>query len=97
MPTPLGQAIKAERQRRGLTTREVAEEMSGLVGKVIPQPTVNRWETGVVEPAAEHYDAIFRFLGMDEAEGAILVLRSRLARAGLDPLAGRHWRRRGRK
>lgn len=59
---PLTAALKAERERRGLSQREVGE----LMGLATPgaQGAIARWETGAREPSASNLAAWAAALGL---------------------------------
>ncbi len=84
--TPISTALLAERTKRGWNQRRAAQFLG------TSQPQYQKWESGENEPGGHYYPAIFTFLGLDEHEAAVLVLRDRLARQNVPLDAARDWR-----
>ncbi|WP_308606323.1 helix-turn-helix transcriptional regulator [uncultured Corynebacterium sp.] len=64
IPTDFGERVRAQRQLRGLSQRELAAMTEGILS----QPTLARLEKGTATPTLHHIMALAWALGIDAAE-----------------------------
>lgn len=63
----LGEAIKRARAAKGLSGNMATKELE------VSRATFDGWETGFRQPAAEHWQKIADFIGVDRVEIALML------------------------
>lgn len=64
IPADFGERVRAQRQLRGLSQRELA----AMTDELLSQPTLARLEKGTATPTLHHIMALAWALGVDAAE-----------------------------
>ena len=84
----LGDALRAERERRGLTQRQASEALG------VSQPVFSAWENDQNEPGGVYLPAITAWLAVTEAKVGELLYWSKIARAEVELSAAERRQRR---
>lgn len=85
-PATLGDALRAERNRRKMTQRAAADSLR------VSQPVFSAWENDQNEPGGVYLPDITAWLRLSEAKVGELLYWAKIARAERELLAAQ-WRR----
>ncbi len=65
MRTPTPEEIRRVREERGFTQAELAEELGNILGTIVSNVTISRWERGHRDPSGPWRVALVRWLESD--------------------------------